>query len=268
MKILIVDDEPSIRDYLEEVFREMGHEVASVSDGYDAIDYVREHDVNLAYVDVKMPGIDGFETFRRLREIDPKIGGVMISGNAVEKMMDTSIQSGVYVCLKKPMSIAKLEEINKAYENIRTPLEFVHKKKQGVTEEEIAAAKILIADDEEGIRKIIQEVLFESGFSNIDVVKDGQEAIDSFNQKKHDTVILDIKMPNVQGVDVLRHVKALSPDSEVIIISGAADKDSAIAAVKLGAFDYIEKPFEVDMLTHVVGKAVEKSLLNKLQEDQ
>lgn len=268
MKILIVDDEPGIREYLEEVFKEMGHEVASVSDGYDAIDYVKEHDVNLAYVDIKMPGIDGFETFKRLREIDPKIGGVMISGNAVEKMMETSIQSGVYVCLKKPMSIEKLEEINKAYENIRIPLEFVYKKKHGIGEEEIAGAKILIADDEEGIRQIISEVLFESGFSSIDTARDGQEAIDMFNREKHNTIILDIKMPNVQGVDVLRHIKALSPDSEVIIISGAADKDSAIAAVRLGAYDYIEKPFEVDVLTHIVVKAVEKSLLNKLQKDQ
>ncbi|MBN1573030.1 MAG: response regulator [Deltaproteobacteria bacterium] len=267
MKILIVDDEPTIRDYLEEVFKEMGHEVASVSDGYDAIDYVREHDVNLAYVDVKMPGIDGFETFKRLREIDPKIGGVMISGNAVEKMMDTSIQRGVYVCLKKPMSIDKLEEINKAYENIRIPLEFVYKKK-GLSEDEISGAKILIADDEEGIRKIIQDVLNESGFSNIDMAENGQEAIDKFNEKRHDTIILDIKMPIVHGVDVLRHVKALSPDSEVIIISGAADKDSAIAAVKLGAYDYIEKPFEVDTLLRIISRAVEKRLLNRLKENQ
>ncbi len=268
MKILIVDDEPEIRNYLEEAFREMGHEVASVSDGYDAIDYVRENDVNLAFVDVKMPGIDGFETFKRMREIDPKVGGVMISGNAVEKMIETSIQSGVYVCLKKPLSLDKLEEVNKAYENIRSPLEFVYKKKQGLDEDKISRAKILIVDDEEGIRKIISDVLAESGFSDFDTAEDGQEAIDKFNEKKHDAIILDIKMPNIHGVEVLRHIKALSPDSEVIIISGAADKESAIAAVKLGAYDYIEKPFEVDVLTRIVSRAVEKSLLNRLQEDQ
>jgi DNA-binding NtrC family response regulator len=74
-------------------------------------------------------------------------------------------------------------------------------------------------------------------------------------------VILDIMMPKRNGIEVLRHVKAVSPSSQVIIVTGNADKDSAIAAVKLGAYDYIEKPFELDAIVLTTKRAIEKKLL-------
>ncbi|MBN2225013.1 MAG: response regulator [Deltaproteobacteria bacterium] len=261
MKILVVDDEPTIRDYLEETLTEMGQEVVTVADGYAAIDYVRDHEVDLAYIDVMMPGIDGYETLKRMREIEPKVSSVLISGNAVDQMLGNSIPKGVFVCLKKPITIEQLEEVNRSFETIRGPLEFIYENPYGLDEQKIVDSRILIADDEAEISNIISETLSAEGFTHIDSAADGQQAIGMFNDKKHDVVILDIMMPKRNGIEVLRHVKAVSPSSQVIIITGNADKNSAIAAVKLGAYDYIEKPFELDTIVLTTKRAIEKRLL-------
>jgi DNA-binding NtrC family response regulator len=261
MKILVVDDEPAIRDYLKEALSDMGHEVETVPDGYSAIDYVRDHEVHLAYVDILMPGIDGYETLRRIREIEPKVSSVLISGNAVDKMLGTSIPKGVFVCLKKPITIEQLEEINRSFEVIRGPLEFIYENPYGLDERRIVESRILVVDDEAEIVNVITETLSGEGFTEIETAEDGNEAIEKFNSTKHDVVILDIMMPKRNGIEVLRHVKAVSPSSQVIIVTGNADKDSAIAAVKLGAYDYIEKPFELDAIVLTTKRAIEKKLL-------
>jgi DNA-binding NtrC family response regulator len=261
MKILVVDDEPAIREYLKEALTDMGHEVETVPDGYSAIDYVRDHEVNLAYVDIMMPGIDGYETLKRIREIEPKVTSVLISGNAVDKMLGSSIPKGVFVCLKKPITIEQLEEINRSFEVIRGPLEFIYENPYGLDEQKVVDSHILVVDDEPEIISIISETLSGEGFTHIDSASDGDQAINKFNDKKHDVVILDIMMPKKNGIEVLRHVKAIAPSSQVIIITGNADKHSAIAAVKLGAYDYIEKPFELATIILTTKRAIEKKLL-------
>lgn len=118
--------------------------------------------------------------------------------------------------------------------------------------------RILIADDENDIRSAIRQYLIMDGFQNVDEATNGEEAIDLFTEKRHDLIILDLVMPKVNGIQVLRHVRSISSRTQVIIITGNADKNSAIMAVKLGAFDYLEKPFDFDELSSSVSKAMEK----------
>jgi DNA-binding NtrC family response regulator len=261
MKILIIDDDPAIREYLKEALSLEGHSVVSFVNGYDAIDYVKENDVGLAYIDVKLPGIDGFETLKKIREIDPKVSGVMISGNTVGDFVEGEVKEGVYVSLPKPFTVEQIEEVNKAYEKISDPIKFIYENPYGLDNEKIVNAKILVADDEEGVREVIRDCLENEGFKSIDMSVDGSDAVKAFNRNKHDVVIADIVMPNLSGIGVLRHVKAINESSQVIIVTANADKDTAIAAVKLGAYDYIEKPFDLDALSRIVKRAVEKKLL-------
>lgn len=261
MKILVVDDDPAVRDYLKEALELTGQTVITVPSGYDAIDYVRDHGVDLAYIDVVMPGIDGYETLKKMRDIDPKISAVILSGNAVERLSESTLKKGVYASVTKPITLEQIEEINKAYEMVKGPIEFIYDNPHGLDMEKLKASSILIADDEEEIVKIVTECLRGEGFTRVDTARDGQEAITQFNKVKHDLVIVDIMMPRVSGIEVLRHVKALSPQSQVIIITGNADKNSAVTAVRLGAYDYIEKPFDLDSLARIVKRAVERRLL-------
>ena len=128
-------------------------------------------------------------------------------------------------------------------------------------EADILGAKILFVDDEEEIRKLGEAFIRSEGFINVDIAENGKEAIKYFNEKKHDIVITDVVMPKKNGIEVLRYVKILSPNSQVIFITGYADKRSAVAAVKLGAFDYIEKPINFQELLKIIRRAVELKFL-------
>jgi DNA-binding NtrC family response regulator len=265
MKILVVDDDPAIRDYLQEALELTGQSVVTVANGYDAIDYVRDHGVDLAYIDVVMPGIDGYETLKKMRDIDPTISAVILSGNAVARLSESTLKKGVYASVTKPITIEQIEEINKAYELVKGPIGFIYDNPYGLDMERMKGSHILIADDEDEIISIITECLIDEGFTSLDTAHDGQEAIDKFNSLKHDCVIVDIVMPKISGIEVLRHVKAISPESQVIIVTGNADKNSAIAAVRLGAYDFIEKPFDLFSLARIVKRAVEKRLLTRIR---
>ena len=261
MKVLIVDDDKEIRDYLSEIIENMGHSVVAVSSGYEAIDHIRQHGVNLAYIDINMPGIDGLQTLNRMREIDPKVSAVMITGSDLERLEKNPLQKGVYVGLTKPFTEQQIREINDAYEKVKGPLEFVYNNPYTLNMEKVYGATILVADDEKSIIDVVTNALDSDGFHNIDTAFNGEEAIESFNEKKHDLIITDIVMPKVTGMEILRHVKAISNASQVIIITANANKDTAIAAVRLGAYDYMEKPFDLDTLQRITKLAIERKLL-------
>jgi len=127
--------------------------------------------------------------------------------------------------------------------------------------EDILKAKILVIDDEKEICGLCEEFLGSEGFINITISTDSEAAIKKFTEIRHDVVITDIIMPKKNGIEILKYVKTASPNSQVIIITGHADKNTSIAAVKLGAFDYIEKPIDFETLGQNVKKAVEKKFV-------
>ncbi len=136
------------------------------------------------------------------------------------------------------------------------------REKQGAAphskESNVREAAVLVVDDEEGIRTAVAEYLRDDGFLHVDTARDGQEALDRFGNGNYDVVIVDIAMPKRHGIEVLKRVKALSPQTQVVVITGKGGKDSAIAALRLGALDYIEKPFDFAVLSQVVSKGLNK----------
>ncbi|HEX9743007.1 MAG TPA: sigma-54 dependent transcriptional regulator [Nitrospiraceae bacterium] len=105
--------------------------------------------------------------------------------------------------------------------------------------------KILIVDDERSMRDVLSIMLKRAGYE-IAVASDGVEAIARIEKELFDLVITDLKMPTKGGLDVLKAVKDTSPDSVVLIVTAFASTESAVEAMKLGAYDYLPKPFQVD----------------------
>ena len=124
--------------------------------------------------------------------------------------------------------------------------------------------RILVVDDEEIVIRSCLRILDGSGYQ-IEVAHDGHEALRKIESDGYDIMILDIMMPNLSGLEVLRRVKEAHPDIDVIMITGLSQIDTAVQAMKLGAFDYIPKPFEPDELKLVVQRARERRQL--LQEN-
>lgn len=121
-------------------------------------------------------------------------------------------------------------------------------------------AKILIIDDEPSIRSVLRDILEMENYE-VEEAKDGIDALSKVKKTKFDAAICDIKMPKMDGMELLERVNILSPDTPVIMISGHGNIETAVEAVKKGAFDYISKPPDLNRLLITIRNALDKSSL-------
>ncbi|MBA2762254.1 MAG: sigma-54-dependent Fis family transcriptional regulator [Segetibacter sp.] len=123
-------------------------------------------------------------------------------------------------------------------------------------------ATILIIDDERAIRKTLNEILGFEGYK-IEEAADGEEGLKKFQEKTYDVVLCDIKMPKLDGIEFLSKATAINPDVPIIMISGHGNIETAVEAVKKGAFDYISKPPDLNRLLITIRNAKDKTNLVK-----
>ncbi len=121
---------------------------------------------------------------------------------------------------------------------------------------------ILVVDDEQGIREVLQDVLADEGHRVI-TVEDGFRALEILEEGTVDLVILDVWLPNMGGIDVLKRIRDGWPEIEVVVISGHANINMAVQAVKIGAFDFLEKPLSLEKTITVVGNALKMEELKR-----
>src|SRR4029077_7336593 len=126
------------------------------------------------------------------------------------------------------------------------------------------ASEILIVDDEEDIRDLIAGILKDEGYDTR-VAGDSESALNAVRVRRPQLVVLDIWLQGskLDGIQVLDTLKREQPDLPVIMISGHGTIETAVASIKKGAYDFIEKPFKADRLIHVVGRALEASRLRR-----
>ena len=121
-------------------------------------------------------------------------------------------------------------------------------------------ADILIIDDEKAIRKTLTEILSFEGYK-IDEAADGEEGLKKFKEKSYEVVLCDIKMPILDGIELLQKAADTSPDVPIIMISGHGNIETAVEAVKKGAYDFISKPPDLNRLLITIRNAMERSSL-------
>ena len=123
---------------------------------------------------------------------------------------------------------------------------------------------ILVVDDEADIRDLISGILEDDGHQ-VRTARDSDEALNAFGKRKPSLIVLDIWLQGsrMDGLDLLAIFKEMDPDTPVVVISGHGTIETAVAAIRKGAYDFVEKPFTADRLLHVVSRALETTRLKR-----
>ena len=116
--------------------------------------------------------------------------------------------------------------------------------------------KILVVDDAGFMRKMVQTHLTKAGYTDFIEGEDGARAVELYKENKPDLVIMDITMPNMNGIDALREIKSIDPDAKVVMCSAMGQEAMVMDAIKLGALDFIVKPFKADRIVQTVNKVL------------
>lgn len=117
--------------------------------------------------------------------------------------------------------------------------------------------KILLVDDAAFMRMLIRNTLTTNGYTNILEAADGEIAVSTYSAEKPDLVIMDITMPNKTGIEALKEIKAMAPGAKVVMCSAMGQEAMVVEAIKLGALDFIVKPFKAERILQTVKKILD-----------
>lgn len=229
--ILVVDDIRSIRLTLGGILEDEGHNVVTVENGYQAIEAVRRSHFDAIFMDIKMPGINGVQTFREIKKIDPEAVVIMMTAYSVEELVEQALKEGAYAIIYKPFDMDKIIAIIERLLKERT--------------------LILVVDDEFGDREALKVTLEDKGY-RVATARDGAEAIEMVKKRHYDIIFLDVKLPNMDGIETFEQVKKIDPGATVIMMTGYTEEESVRRAVSQGAYTCIYKPFNMEKVIALV----------------
>ncbi|MFH1898119.1 MAG: response regulator [Candidatus Desantisbacteria bacterium] len=183
-------------------------------------------------MDIRLPGINGVETFIQIKEIDSNIKVVMMTGFSVEDLMEQAIREGAYACIHKPFDVQKV---------IKLIEQIIDENKK----------IILIVNGDGKTREDIKNALTEKGY-HICIAKDGEEAVAKLKNKHYNCILLNLSLPGTNGLSILKQAKELYPDVVVIVMSDCELPEMVSEAKYLSAYAYIKKPIDIEELVRLL----------------
>jgi len=231
--ILVVDDLRSIRLTLGGILEDKGYNVVTAENGYQAIKAAKRAHFDAIFMDIKMPGIDGVQTFREVKKIDPKAVVIMMTAYSVEDLVKEALEEGAYTIVHKPFDIDRIVVIIE---------ELLHEK-----------TLILVVDDQFSDRETLRATLEDKGY-RVATATDGAEAIAMVKSQHYDIIFLNAKLPGMNGVEVHEQIKKTDPKATVIMMTGYTEDDLVEKAVSEGVYTCIHKPFAIEKVIELVEK--------------
>ena len=266
IKLLLVDDEEEFLTASSQALGRRGFDVEIAPNGVTALEMVGKSEFDVLVLDVKMPDIDGIEVFKQIRETLPDLPVILLTGHSsIDDAFQTS-KNGVADYLPKPIDMDQLaarlhEVVGKARHRVETDSEGL----RPVDPAELI--RVMLVDDEMDFLESLKKV-FQRRNMEVTAAESGDEALALLKEGLVDVVVLDVKMPGLNGKQVLEILKKEHKFLEVIILTGHGSLDSAVECTRLGAFDYLPKPYELENLLEKLQKAYETRLQKKFEADQ
>ncbi len=231
-RILIVDDEQDTCANLSDILTDLGYEVDTANDGFAALDLVKKRAYDVALLDLRMPGMDGLELYRRMREISAETVAIVVTAYASSDTAKSVLANGAWKLLPKPVNIGSL--LNLVSQALDTPL-------------------VLVVDDDHDLCENLWEILRERGY-RVCIAHDLPEAEKKLAEHRFHVVLIDMKLPTGSGQELLRIVRSVDPDARAVLITGYRTEMEAKVqtAMDAGANAVCYKPFDVEKLLSTV----------------
>ena len=232
-RVLIVDDDCDHADSLADVIEMRGHSAQIANSGEEALGIFRGTDFDFVLLDVKLPGINGVETFLEMRKMRPTARVMMMTGYSVEQLVAQAIEGGALGVLHKPFAAVQV-------------LDLLTKIRQ--------RGRVLVADGDAGFIDSVVPILEHAGY-DVDVALTGAEALDKMIGSDVDCLVLDLRLPVLSGAELYaKLVKAGRKVPTVLVTGGEGDQhDPRLESHSRGM---LFKPFDPNALLAAIGSAV------------
>jgi len=250
IRLLLVDDEEEFLLATSQALSRRGFEVSAAPNGVTALELVAEQPFDVIVLDVKMPDINGLEVFNQIRARIPGMPVIILTGHpSINDAFHTS-KHGIADYLSKPVEIDELA--SKARLVVTESRRRVASSKPSADTTAVTEAiDVMIVDDEVELLDSLQRVFTRRNLNTV-TADSGSSALAMLEERLVDVMVLDVKMPGIDGIDVLRRVKDKYPSIQVILLSGHPSVEAATEGIKLGASEYLKKPPDIEELVTTI----------------
>lgn len=239
--ILIVDDNISLFKTMSFILGRKGYAVTTAENGLEAIERVKERPFDMIFMDIKMPILDGVETYKRVKKVRPEAVVMMMTAYTVDGLVQEALQEGAYGIIYKPLDIEKVIAI----------IERACKVKNG--------ALILVVDDDPWMGISLKNILNKKGYKT-GIAPSGEKAIAMAEERVFNIIFIDMKLPTINGLETYLSIKELNPEAMVIIMTAYRQEmaDLVEEALRNNAYTCLYKPLDVAKLLELVDGIWEK----------
>lgn len=238
-RLLIVDDEVDACKNLSDILSDLGYQVDVAHDGPDALELVGRHAYDVALLDLKMPGMDGVELYKRIKAVSAGTVAIVITAFAGSKTAQAALDAGAAEILAKPVDLQRL---------IRS------------VEEALDQPQLLVVDDDAELCDALWEIFREKKY-RVAIAHDIPDAEAKITERDYQIILIDMKLPSGSGADLFHLLRKTHSDARTVLITGSrTETESRIAEVMSEGADAVAyKPFDMNQLLATLSQLTKKS---------
>ena len=232
--VLIVDDDLDFARSTALILKRKGYAVSIATDGLAAIQQVQAIPFDVVLMDIRMPGLDGVETYQRLKNTHPDLVVVLMTGFAEEERVQAGLCAGALAVLTKPLNVEQALQL----------IESVVARRQALA---------LVVDDYPESCVILTRLLKRKGYA-VACAESGEQAIALVQQHRYQIIFIDLKLPTIDGLQTYLAIRALDPNVTAVMVTGYRDEMDALvqAALQNSAYACLQKPFDIAQVLALV----------------
>ena len=239
LTVLVVDDNEDLLETFAMILKRRGFSVQTADNGVSAVDRFKEQSFDVILMDIVMPEMNGVEAFKKIKEIQPGASIILMTAYSEEELIQTAKDEGAHQIIHKPIRIDQLIEL---------------------INEAAASQPILVVDDDADICETLTKVLELQGYEVL-MAGSGEEAVTISQEKTCQMAFIDVKLPNIDGLETLLRLKDINPEILTIMMTGFRNevKEALDKAQAASAITCLYKPFDPTEAADIVKKIGKKS---------